>query len=1417
MKRFSLISRRGKKNRNSNQRASRRKLSLESLEERQLLDATADWMNTDMSGWRETVSFVVNTTADVVADDGNCSLREAILRINQGRNSEAPVIYFSPSLSGQTIELDPAYGELIICKSTFILAEASDEIQTPVNIVVSGGYSNRILEINSTAEDVILSGLTLKNGSAENGGAIYVNSDVAVELNEIAFLNNSVDSSLNDACGGAIYVSSGDDLTLNDVVFSGNTATASTSRKYAFGGAVYNNGGHIHINRGSFEENSSKDYGGAIYVNDGDIYVNDGASYDNPTAFCSFSGNSSNNRDGGAIYVNGGKVAVTNGSFNKNKANQYGGALCNNDEAELIVANCSFIGNEANTGGSIYNYSDGTTTVVGGSFIGNTANTAGAICNSGTLNVAGNSVVGDVLFYRNTATDGDGGAVSTNAADFTKVEFVDNSSSSSGGALYVGSGTVNFSDVTLTNNIANEGGAIYNSDGTVTVNSSAFNSNGQKSDGTVISKNGGAVYNKKTLKVGETSSVSFNGNSAKTSGGAIYNLNETTLVNVMSTNNVANEGGAIYNTGSSANISVNGGTFNNNGKTSNGIVITTSGGAFYNVASGSLKIGDSSSVTFNGNSAENGGAIYNIGNDSSVKTLNSTFKNNTADVGGAISIKGGTVDVNGSVFTNNGQKSDGTLVTTNGGAIYNEGTLNVGKTSSVTFDANSAKNGGAIYNMSGSGSVNTSNSMFKNNVANEGGAIYINGGTVDVNGGVFVNNGKKSDGTVITTNGGAIYNEGVLNVGKTDSVKFEGNSALASGGAINNNNESCVAELWSSKFVNNTANSSGGAIYVKGTVVSNGNSFTNNGKTKNADETQTIVTQDGGAVYVAAGTFKTEKDKFVCNAAILYGGATYIKEDAEFDATKVTFENVNKASRGGAVANFGTFIAEGGEFTGNIATPLKVDATNGSFGGAIYNAGTVELTELVFSDNMAIDECVYVDEETEESTPRLFTDANGNLKGYSGGAIYNSKGEINANFVTFDNNFAEKYGGAVSNFGTFNATFPLFSNNSAATGGALQNAGVATLSAPLFETNSALTRRDVPISGTDCGGNGGAIFQSNNASNLNDDSSLTLKEEDGEGAWFEDNFAQNAGGALDIVSGKITFNGSITIINNRAGVVGGAIVFVGAANDIEFENGPFFEFCDDSNVAPFAQTIAAACDADTATTLKNAFFSDETVDYTSFDTFTRARSITNTNDDLSLDFDFFASAATDAVDSVTVYVNRNNAVTLRSASQSVTLSGLLGGNWSQVAEGNSIVVNYYFNGASDYVFKMTLLKEENGSMMIQKIDMTDHAPAGTVGFNFRTFDSEPISSWSVSWGDEKTSTYVGLGFLWNAYNIYDEEGETYNVTLSVVYADGREEDFRFTCVSPNNTTTGGSAVLDETSLTNDFFADEELIDDLFVL
>jgi len=299
----------------------------------------------------------VTTTADTLSNDGECSLREAVIAANEDFPSgisagECPagsgtdsIILDAPGLyrftRAGTGEDDADTGDLDLTESVTLEGGGAEDY------IIDAGSLDRVFEITGSSLVVEIEGLTITGGNepSRDGGGIY-----------------------NDG-----------DLTLTDVVISGNQADDD-------GGGIYHSGGLLTLTRTTFRNNQAGSFGdgGGLDHRDGTVSVVD----------CEFEGNSA--YDGGGISVGSFTVllTVTDSTFVSNFAGSDGGGINNDDEA--IITGSTFAYNSAQDGGGIS--SSDTTTIRNVTFHMNTASNRG-----GGLDAA----FGDIVLEHATFDQGD--------------------------------------------------------------------------------------------------------------------------------------------------------------------------------------------------------------------------------------------------------------------------------------------------------------------------------------------------------------------------------------------------------------------------------------------------------------------------------------------------------------------------------------------------------------------------------------------------------------------------------------------------------------------------------------------------------------------------------------------------------------------------------------------------------------------------------------------------------------------------------------------------------------------------------------------------------------------------------------------------------------------------------------------------
>jgi len=845
---------------------------------------------------------------------------------------------------------------------------------------------------------IVICSMGITTASAANNTTIYVNTHGNDNWDGLSPIYNTTGSgpklSIINATStvtdnGTIYIANGTynqtgDYNINinkNMTLIGASQTGTIINAHGNAG-IFNIASEVTLNLiNTTLENGLNMEGGAVY-NSGTFTVTN-CTFKNNTAYAAYDGGAICNKGtltvdnssftsnsggiGGAI-ANNGILTVNNSSFKQNAANGLlGGAIANTDNS--TVNNCTFTDNTAysNSGGAIGNWDSSLAIVniINSTFTGNSADIGGAI-----VNYEGSLILNKSSFTNNIATsnyDYSGGAICNRGTLTDNNSTYTNNSAYYGGAVdNVNGGTSTLTNITLTSNTGTEGGAIYN-DGTVNILNSTLTQNN--------ATNGGAIY----------------------IYGGTLTLNNSTL-----TENNATNGGAIYNNGIST---VNGGDFMDN--------TAAYGGAIYNNANLNLTNSD-----LNNNTATDGGAIYNNAN---LNLTNSDLNNNTASEGGAIynNSNGATVIIN---LTNS--TLTGNTATDSGGAIYNyaaySGEADINIILSIFQNNKASNNGGAFYNTisSGTSKVTITNTTFIQNTANlYGGVIWNEGRQFTVNNGTFMNN--------TATNGGAIYNYGLINI--TDGTLTQ-NNAFQYGGAIYNEINGNL-NITSSTLTQNTA-INGGAIYNYGYM-------------------------DSG--YASKAIVNITNSTLTNNNALLYGGALYNDggnvnsySQAIITVTSSTLTN-NSANDGGVLYNFN----DQGIATAGLNFNRIVYNTATGQGFVIYNSGnTVGATLNWWGNNNPALDILITGTGTVNCKPYLVL----NITANPTSIYYGGNSTVNGYILNDSNgNYHDPTTGCVpgvpitftSTLGNMNPTNNVLFNGTAESTFTSNNIGTATITATI--------------------------------------------------------------------------------------------------------------------------------------------------------------------------------------------------------------------------------------------------------------------------------------------------------------------------------------------------------------------------------
>ena len=1094
---------------------------------------------------------------------------------------------------------------------------------------INANNLGRIFNVTSTADKLNIYNANLINGNADIGGAIY--NTGSVYAYNTAFKDNTAAT-----MGGAVF--NNGTLTIEKCIVDNNDITKRTSSDSEdYGGAAiynwydstlfiknstisnnlknYKNGDYVVgavtslgktiISQNSYFVNNSGRWGGAITTSGSslpgkkvnELSISDSTFSKNGGLYgagifiqgskfsitsCVFDSNTAsgkgnmtpNDNNGAAIEVTNTDKAITGTisktKFTNNKA-QYGGAIdiC---AGTIKIINSKFINNSADVeGGAIdINAANGNpkVTISSSNFINNSAPVGGAICNVHDLTVKGSTFINNTP---NTIFNwvGAGGNLNLNIRTFTDLQ----------NAIGLVTGTL-----TLNQNIAMTAKEAADFTNGITINKDiVIDGKGH----TIDAKNLGRIFS-----IGEGFTVTLTNatliNGKATEGGAIYNDGSLTLSDVkLSDNSADSYGGAVFNNGE---LVVSDSVFDSNDIVNRGSASVDYGGAaIYNWKEGTLKV-TNSNFTNNIKNYKNGdnlvGAITTIGN---ATVSGSNFVNNSGRWGGAISATGAELRKNSSTLTvsNTIFKDNSALYA---GAVYIWGSnYNI---ADCVFDNNTAfgkgnmtpnnNNGGALvvsqvsrFNEPITGTISGSN--FTNNKAQYGGAAYFNKGFVTITDSVFENN-------IATAEGGAV---GFSHASVKDLVvsinnsSFVGNKAPVAGAIFTN----VDSKITNSNFINNSAAKIGGAICNVNDLTVENSKFVNN-------TPQAI--HNFKELHLGIETFTDLQ-----NAIGLVDGILTLDSDiamtddeaANFVNGVIINKNIRIDGKGHTIdaKNLGRIFSIGEGFTVTLtnATLINGKATEG---GAIYNDGSLTLSDVKLSDNSADSYGGAVFNNGELVVSDSVFDSNDIVNrgsasvDYGGAAIYNwYDGVLTVSGSNFTNNIKNyKNGdclvGAVATIGDATISDSCFVNNAGRWGGAISASGyliagddvnTLTVSGSTFKENGGLYGAGIFVAGSDftvsdCVFDKNTAFGKGNMTPNNNNGAAIVVTDTGKditGAITGSNFTNNKaqyGGAIYICEGNIAISDSL-FENNSADVEGGAIDIDSAINNpvVTVENSKF--------------------------------------------------------------------------------------------------------------------------------------------------------------------------------------------------------------------------------------------------------------------
>lgn len=319
----------------------------------------------------ETQSAIeISTVLDTLADDGLCSLREAVRSANLDQavggctagggidTIQIPAGNYKLEIPGPD-EDDGLTGDLDVSQGLTILGAGMGAT------ILDGDHLDRILHVTAIGARVVIRDLTIVNGEVDTtdllgGGGILNLGDITIE--QVELMDNTA------LRGGGARNSQGR-MTISNSRIEGNTASSE-------GGGVYGDG-LINISRSSIVANQSESGGGInadesitledVLISQNQASLYGGGFFNDTTATLQRVLFHANTAPNGAGLYNNHSVSLANVTLTGNISERSssllgrGGAIFNTGLATLI--NATLFGNEAEQGGNLYNADGGSITL----------------------------------------------------------------------------------------------------------------------------------------------------------------------------------------------------------------------------------------------------------------------------------------------------------------------------------------------------------------------------------------------------------------------------------------------------------------------------------------------------------------------------------------------------------------------------------------------------------------------------------------------------------------------------------------------------------------------------------------------------------------------------------------------------------------------------------------------------------------------------------------------------------------------------------------------------------------------------------------------------------------------------------------------------------------------------------------------
>ncbi len=326
--------------------------------------------------------YAVNSTADTVDADvgdpghvcadasGHCTLRAAIMQANFVTGLDTITLP-----SGVYTLTRPGDDDLAVVGDLDIADDLTIQGAGSVTTIVDGNGAttgDRVFQILSSAKNVTLSGLTIRNGKKvatfDEGGGLDWDGGGQFQLDDVIVEGNAA----YDDGGLALNYSSFDAVVdMDHIIVRANTATAAVG---GLGASLGSGFAHFALRNSQIYSNSAYEGGGLYFGGDinspGIVALESDDIYSNTASLSA----AIENWAGLNTYP----LLILNSQLTGNHASIYGGGIGNH--GHLVISDTTLADNTATiSGGGIFNYEGGRMTLNQSTLSGNAAQTGGGL------------------------------------------------------------------------------------------------------------------------------------------------------------------------------------------------------------------------------------------------------------------------------------------------------------------------------------------------------------------------------------------------------------------------------------------------------------------------------------------------------------------------------------------------------------------------------------------------------------------------------------------------------------------------------------------------------------------------------------------------------------------------------------------------------------------------------------------------------------------------------------------------------------------------------------------------------------------------------------------------------------------------------------------------------------------------------